>query len=467
MTIELRKDIKLYEMEFVGEVDFFKESPYIKLLQNFKTEKELIEELEDKNMPESAIKNIVQKLTDLKVLENGNIQDIKDGFPEKEYGKYTLEIFKNDTSLPFEFKNKEIKRGKAVSRNTADNIRQDKNYIKMVQDKTNNKFRINSISKDKAQISNMGTEELVLRMDIDRWKYKINGQSYDMKDISYIDLFKGEWDTKYDALMISFTVIKNQDKSLKSFQISYSDDIELENYGTFKGKFKDIEIIPKTQYDGKEWFIYLLKDEIEQLNRYISKEELYQLWENTKEKYPKLKKFDLEFDFEMILKEFGKSSKYYWLLQAGIDLYPFDNSVVPKNRVLIENIEDFKNKFHIDVEKLVIIDRYINTIRHFNILEEISKNLNNPKVTIITTRIFDFKDKKNIDKIISNNNINRIIKTKDELPHSRYWVLNNDLFYKVGESLDSIKNTSFDKYNEDEISKFDNKCIELLNREMK
>ena len=219
----------------------------------------------------------------------------------------------------------------------------------------------------------------------------------------------------------------------------------------------------------KKWFMSLLKYEIEQLNRYISKEELYQLWENTKEKYPKLKKFEfeLEFDFDGILKEFGKNSKYFWLLQAGIDLYPFDTSEVPKSRVIIESIEDFNNKFNIEIEELIIVDRYINTIRHFNILEKISEKFNNPKIKIITTRINKFQEKKKIDEIIENNNISRIVKIKDELPHSRYWILNNDLFYKVGESLDSIRNTSFDKYTEDEISKFDNKCIELLNMEIK
>ncbi len=462
MTIELRKDIKLYEMEFVGELDFFEESPYIKLLRNFKTEKELIEELEDKNMPESAIKNIVQKLTDLKVLENGNIQNIKDGFPEKEYGKYTLEIFENDTILPFKFKNKNIKREKAVSKNTADNISQNKNYIKMVQDKTNNKFRINSISNDKANVNANSNEELIIKLDSSQWQYRINDKSYDMDDISFRELFKGEWDTKYNALMISFGVIKNQDKSLKSFQISYSDDIELENYGKFKGKFKDIEIIPKMQYDAKEWFIYLLKDEIEQLNRYISKEELYELWENTKEKYPNFKKFELKFDFELILKEFGKSSKYYWLLQAGIDLYPFDTCVIPKERILIEKMEDFSNKFQLDVKELIIMDTYLNTKRHFLILDAILKNFDNPNVTIFTTGNHFNDETKEIDDYIRQNNIKRVIKNRKEIEHDRYWVVNNNLIYKTGKSLDGISNTSFDLYELDSIEKIAPKVISLL-----
>ncbi len=455
-------------MEFVGEVDFFDEnSPYIELLSGIETEYKLINILEDKNMPESAIKNIIQRLENLKVLKDGILENIEDGFPNKEYGKYTLEIFKNDTTLPFKFKNKDIKREKAVSRNTADDIKQDKNYIKMVQDKSNDKFRINSISNDKAKILSVGTNELIIRLDSSKWKYSINDKSYDMESISYSDLFKGEWDYENDSLMISFSIIKEKDDFLKSFKITYSDDIESNKYGKLKGRFKDIPVIPKEQYDAKEWFIFLLKSEIEQLNRYISKEELQQLWNNTKEKYPKFNKFELGFDFENILKEFGKSSKYYWLLQAGIDLYPFDISISSKSRVIIENIEDFKYKFGIKIQELIIVDRYINTIRHFKVLEEVVRNLNYPKITIITTKIYNSNDKQEIDEIISSNNITRIIKEKYELPHSRYWVFNDDVFYKVGESLDSIQNTSFDKYSQDEIQKFDNKCIELLNREIR
>ncbi len=466
MKIELKKDIKLYQMEFVGEVDFFEKSPYIKLLQNIKTKDELIYELEEKKMPESAIKNIVKRLENLKVLKNGILENIEDGFPNKEYGKYTLEIFENDTSLPFKFKNKDIKREKAISRNTAEDIKTNKNYIKMVQDKSNDKFRINSISNDKAKILSVRTNELVLIMDNNKWKYRINDKSYDMESIAYIDLFKGKWDYENDSLMISFSIIKEKDDFLKSFKITYSDDIESNKYGKLKGRFKDIPVIPKEQYDAKEWFIYLLKSEIEQLNRYISKEELQQLWNNTKEKYPKFNKFELGFDFENILKEFGKSSKYYWLLQAGIDLYPFDISISSKSRVIIENIEDFQDKFYIDIKELIIVDRYINRIRHFKILEKVVRNLNYPKITIITTKIYNSNDKQKIDKIMSNYNITRIIKEKYELPHSRYWVFNDDVFYKVGESLDSIQNTSFDKYTKDEIQKFDKKFVELLDREI-
>ena len=111
MKIELSKDIQIYQIGFVGEVDFFDDkSPYINLLKNIETEDELKEKLRHKNMPEAAIKNIVTKLEGLRVLKNGYLENIEKVLPEKEYGKYTLEIFENNSILPFKNKNKQIKR---------------------------------------------------------------------------------------------------------------------------------------------------------------------------------------------------------------------------------------------------------------------------------------------------------------------------------------------------------------------
>jgi len=101
VKITLSKDIQVKKFEFVGELDFFETSPYIELLEGLKTQEDLIEKLEEKNMPSSAIKNVIQKLEDLKVLKDGYIENIEDGFPEKEYGKYTFSYFENDTKKTF------------------------------------------------------------------------------------------------------------------------------------------------------------------------------------------------------------------------------------------------------------------------------------------------------------------------------------------------------------------------------
>lgn len=462
MKIELSKDIQIYQMEFVGEVDFFDEkSPYIELLKNIETKDELIEKLKYRNMPEAAIKNIVTKLEGLRVIKNAYLENIEKGFPEKEYGKYTLEIFENDTPLPFKNKNKEIKREKAVSYNSAENIRQSEQYIKLVQDKDNKKFRVNSIENNKVNLQALGESKLVIRYIDQKWHYFLENQNFTIEKINFKSLLE-DWDDEYNALMMNFSNIKEDDRCIKSFKISFSKDIELYNYGNLKGKFQDVDIIPKTQYDAKEWFIYLLKDEIEQLNKYTSKTELQELWEDIKEKYSIFKRFDLEFDFELILKEFGKSSKYYWLLQAGIDLYPFDTNIVPKERVIIESIEDYKSKFNIDIKELTVMDRYLNSKRNLSIFENILNNLDNPNVTIFTTKDHYKNESDEIEDFIDKHNIKRIIKEKNEIEHTRHWIVNNSLIYRTGESTDGIHNTSFDLFELDDIKKIAPRVIKLL-----
>ena len=102
MKIELYKSIQLIKMDFIGEVDFFNEkSPYIKLLENIETKDELIESLEEKDLPNSAIKNIIKHLENLKVLDGSTLSNVENGFTEKEYGKYSLELMQNDFIKPF------------------------------------------------------------------------------------------------------------------------------------------------------------------------------------------------------------------------------------------------------------------------------------------------------------------------------------------------------------------------------
>ncbi len=462
MKIELSKDIQIYQIGFVGEVDFFDDkSPYINLLKNIETEDELKEKLRHKDMPEAAIKNIVTKLEGLRVLKNGYLENIEKGFPEKEYGKYTLEIFENNTILPFKNKNKQIKREKAVSYNSAENINQSEQYIKLVQDNENKEFRVNTIENNKANLQALGDSKLVIRYIDQKWHYLLENNSFKMEDINFKSLFE-DWDEEHNALMMNFSNIKEDDKCIKSFKRSFFEDIELDNYGKLNGNFQDVDIMPKTEYDAKEWFIYILKDEIEQLNRYISKSELNELWENIKEKYSIFKRFDLEFDFELILKEFGKSSKYYWLLQAGIDLYPFDTNIVPKERVIIESIEDYKNKFKIDIKELTVMDRHLNSKRNLSIFENILNNLDNPSVTIITTKDHYKNESDEIEDFIDKHNIKRLIKEKNEIEHTRHWIVNNSLIYRTGESTDGIHNTSFDLFELEDIKKIAPRVIKLL-----
>lgn len=468
MKITLSKEVKVNNFEFVGELNFFETSPYIALLKDLETEEDLIELLEEKSMPLSAINNVIQKLEELQVLENGIIQNIEDGFPEKEYGKYTFSYFENNTMKPFKYLAENIRREKPVSRNIADNIsqvdRDIQDFIKKKHNTFNGKeaFEILKIEASKGLLNNVGNKNIDLVYEDEKWNYIINAKKSSMENIDLNVVFRKEWDEEYLSFKVEYDWIKDKLKVLESFIWSFElTEYKVFKYGEFAVNFENIPIIPKTENDALKWFTVLLKLDIENKNRYISKDELKQLWLNLKDKKPKFKKFDLEFNFERILKEFGKDSKYYWLLQAGIDLYPFDNSLAPKSRIIIENINDFEYKFKIDVKTLIIMDIYINTERHFLILEKILKFLSNPEIQIFTTKLFYPREKEKIDKIISNNNIKRIIKSKDEIEHSRYWILNNDIYYKAGKSLDGIHKTAFDLYDLKDIERIAPKVIKL------
>ncbi len=482
MRIELSKSIIVKTYEFVGEVNFFEESPYIKLLEGIATQDELEEKLRGEELSNSAINNIIQKLKALGVLEDRDIINVKDGFPEREYGKYILEMFENDTRLPFKFKNKEIRRESYTSKNRVDSIRKDEYLIERIYKKSQNfsdnkEFQVIKLEAGNYIESNEKSTDIKLHFKDDEWKYSIDKKAFSMDKIELDDIFNGNWDSSFNALKIEFNTIKDDEKIIKSFEASYSNSITIDGYGSFKGKFQNVPLIPKTKNDAQEWLLYLLKREIEQKERYISKDELHSLWLNLLDTKPQLDNFDLKFDFEIVLNRFGKDSKYYWLLQSGIDLFPFDTGLTPKDRVIIDAknnidlISDFVKKFNIEMPKeLTIVDRWIVDIKQFRGLEKVIQAFGNPKVTIVTQDIrtnLNQNKKDEISDIIERNNIRRITKEKNEIVHSRYWIFDNLNHYKTNNSLDVIKvdgqnieikeQTTFDLYDKKDLE------IELTN----
>jgi|GEM_PF-1336190 len=472
MKIELSKSITVKTLEFVGEVNFFEESPYIKLLEGISTQDELEKQLIEKELSPSAIKNIIQKLESIGVLLNRDIVNVQDGFPEREYGKYGLEMFENYTSLPFKFKNKEIKRESYISKNRVDSIKKDEYLIEKIYKKSKNfsdnkSFKVIKLEADKYIELTQKNANIKLHFKENMWQYSIEKKLFPMDKIELDNVFDGNWDNSFNALKIDFHRISEQEKFLISFEMSYSDNITIDGYGTFNGKFQNIPIIPKTKHDAQQWLLYLLKKEIEKKERYISTDELHYLWSNLLDAKPRLDTFDLEFDFETILHKFGKDSKYYWLLQSGIDLYPFNTGLTPKARVIIEareniNLEnDFVSKFNMHNPKdFIIVDRWINRLAHFKALEQILKALGSPKITLVTQALdknISDDDAYAIQNIIATNGIKKIEKKKKEIVHSRYWIFDNQEFYKTNNSLDVIKvdkhniaikeQTTFDLYN--------------------
>lgn len=470
MKITLTKSIKVKQYIFIGEVDFFKtDSPYIKLLEHINSEKDLRTEL-DKKMPQAAIQNVIKKLEELNVLKDGHIeeQNIKNGFPDREYGKYSIDIFQNNTKQPFEYKNKNIERKKAdLSNNNNNNIvRNITNLLEITKDKDNKEHKVIAVEKDMAYINNKNNSNLQI-IYYKKWHYVLGGKNFSMKEIDFIDVFEGKWNKESKALMIDFNKAKEK-KLLEDMEYSYTiDNLYIDKYGLFEAKFTNIPVIPKTPEDAKLWFLHLLKNEIKKKDRYISKEELQSLWSNIMNYKPKFQKFNLKFDIDSILKQFGKNSKYYWLLQASIDLYPFANNSAPKSRVIIEknNDADLKKdlftKFNIaKPQKLIIVDRWIVNLGQFQALEKIIEAFDNPKTTIVTQAIKENYNKELINKIIQKKNIIKYEKYKKDIVHQRYWII-DDKYYITSESLDFItikkdniqtKYTTFELYEQQDIN---------------
>jgi hypothetical protein len=72
LKITLTKKIKVEQLEFIGEVNFFDaDSPYIELLKNITSEHNLKDELHQKGLTNSAIKNVISKLESLGVIKHG------------------------------------------------------------------------------------------------------------------------------------------------------------------------------------------------------------------------------------------------------------------------------------------------------------------------------------------------------------------------------------------------------------
>jgi hypothetical protein len=324
---------------------------------------------------------------------------------------------------------------------------------------------------------------LRLRFIDEEWKYIIENKKISMDGMDLNNLFLGAWDSDFNALKVQYDWIEKNNDAKNNFIWSFPvPEYEIKKFGTFKADFQNIQIMPQTKSDALKWLLYIIKKEIEKLNRYISKDELHWIWNNILDEKPQLEIFDLKFSFKEVLKKFGQGSKYYWLLQSGIDLYPFDTSLASKSRVTIGaknsiNLDiDFVKEFNISLPKeLIIVDRWIINFKHYNGLEKIINAFGNPKVTIITQEIdnkLSRRKKDQIEDIIENNNIKRVIKQKNEIVHSRYWIFDNQKFYKTNNSLDVLKideenismkeQTTFDLYEQEDLEPELTKLLEEL-----
>ena len=178
-----------------------------------------------------------------------------------------FELFENDTNKPFKNINRHIERD---SSHQQKEIIQRSFFIQKVQNGINKTFKINHLENNKASMSSEGKYELSISYQ-NEWLYRIDDKHYSMEKIAFNNVFEGEWDEEYQSLKIAFFDIEKESNALSKFEYSYNKKVKINEYGTLDADFTNIPVIPKTQEDAKLWFLALLKQEIENKNRYILK----------------------------------------------------------------------------------------------------------------------------------------------------------------------------------------------------
>lgn len=457
MNIEMSKNIKLNTLEILAEVDFFKESPYIELLESFESKEELIVHLVLENFEKATIDNILNRFEKLGIFKDDSIIDLKQGFPEREFGKYLITFCSNDTHLPFKYKKYNLERKSYTEENRIDSVDKiDKDLMVVLisnDDRVQNKkFRILKIIDDQAIIQKTKkiNEKLSITFDSENWNYTINNISFEMQPIDLKAVFKGEWNEKFQAKEQQFDEIKDNHSAIVNFQRTYKDNVEIEDYGHLEATFTNIPLIP-TENCFKEWFLYLLKNKISSMDRYITAEETEQIWNNVYSKNdPINQRYEIPYDINEITNQYDKESDIFWFLMAGKDLNPFEIPTQRKEKsITIDeqincNLEDvFNNTIHLHKAKsLLIIDRYINTLRHFKSLKELLKPYKGQmEVKIITTDYYEATNDEilEIEEICSSYRIDRIVRSKSNIPHDRFWIVDNKQYYTVSKSIDFIR----------------------------
>jgi hypothetical protein len=453
MRIELTKNIKVKSIEVVAEIDFYKESPYVEMLSCFHHQIDLEKELLFKNVSEAAIHNIIKNLEILGVIKNGSIVNLNNGFPEKELGKYKITYYENDTIKPFKFYIKYIERVQAVSKNIADNIVDiDKQLLKVLNQtdnkdfETNETFKVISVIDGKVlYLSNQTSENFTIVYENEKWSYKLSNQPFETMDsgIELNELFKGAWINNEELLEKTYTDVTENEKAIKQFLLDYKERQNLREYGNFNIQYSNIPIAPNRN-SQKKWFLHLLKDEIISHKQYVTIDDLEQIWNNLYYQTNQINRCgDLPFNYEQIINEFNKNTEVYWLLQAGKDLNPFQSKYIKTNPVITikaENNADleliFNHNLSLDnVNNLVIIDRYINTKRHFEALAILLAHYENLNIKIFSQA--SKTDNAFIQQVCESYKVERVIKNKHEIPHDRHWILDEQI-YNVSKSIDFI-----------------------------
>lgn len=469
-------------MEILAEVDFFKESPYIQLLQGYSSVDELRERLHSDGLSKPAIHNVIQNLESLGVIQNRSIVDVEAGFPEREFGKYRVTYYENDLANPFQFFIKNIERIAAKSDNMADLIEPiDAMLLAQMTDfrntifETNEDFQILSVVGGNCRKgSKVHNESMSLNFSENQWVCMLGGKHFELSDGPYLNaLFKGNWVNAEELCEVNYDEVQVEHHTVENFLRTYAEVNHVEHWGKLGMSFQDVPVAPSKGSHVK-WFMHLLKKDLQSKSQFYTEDELEQRWNNLLYTFPQLIRYGkLDYSYKQILQEFPRDSEMYWLLQAASDLNPFKSFEKPNKPRSSKNIifQESSNASIVEVlnplqlgeaASLIIIDRYINTKRHFEVLALLQSSFDNLDISITTMKEFrqDKLDRTFITETLNQGNIQRTIKDKRDIPHDRYWKI-DDVIFNVSKSLDFMKmnrdktcdigHTIFTQLGEDEV----------------
>ncbi len=459
MRIELSKNILEISTKVIAEVDFFEKekSPYIKLLEGLNSREDIENHLENKGFTDTSIRNIIKNLESLKVIDrdNGTIH-IENGFPERELGKYQLSYYYNNTKMPFEYFYKSIERKCAVNmyQQKTENIKDLPAGLSDLLNKTTKEVKILKLLKNKGiytkQQKNIKLNIIFDDKSKNPWMCEFGDKKVKAQKIDLKQILGAKWNENYNSYEEDFENIKDDEKAITNFTKDYpAKQIEIPHYGKMQTRLQNISISP-TEDSQKIWFMHLLKKEIQSRNNYCTKDELEQTWNNIFYTTPQISRLgNLSYNYQEVLNTFNKRDEMHWLIKTATDLNPFseekklnDNTasfVIQKsNNTSIENI---LSSLQLEKAKtLIIYDRYINTKRHFDAIFAIKDSFSHLNIRIFSTKFY--KTEKSVkEKILqdcNNKSIERIVKNKNEIPHTRYWTVDNRI-YNVSNSIDFIK----------------------------
>lgn len=471
MQIELTQDVDKCSFAFIGEVSYRDEEKvkiYQDIFKNAKTEFDLRRHLERQNLEAAPINEFCKTLKKLHVIdEHGNI-------PEQpligEYGNYKIDFLYSEKDTPYRGLPIKLERNlQEANSNDEHQEPEDLYNLFRASQKLVASKAVGIIHKIDSPKTKFIWDKERINIDIDsekaEWILRTKDNQFRIpkeKQISFKNLFKDELIKENNSYFLRCPLEKAKGQgleALKSFNCSFSELIKNE-WGEFKADYKNVKIIPRKD-EVQSWYKEIF-DRTLKINGYKSQADLRFDWEEILRDSPTLQRDEYKnqiepFDYEKLIERYPTNKEEYWLLQAATDLYPYKQTSKDQtskdltNHICIpakENaqINDILNEWRSlnSARRILIIDQYANTYHSIQTLDELfnKKSIPAEKITIVASANHDEEDvNRNRQKFISSfqskHNVEFILKEKPQLPHDRYWILDEEAF-TVGISPNTI-----------------------------